>query len=123
MTKLDYSLSSGSYVELGVDYVLQEKPDLILFDLTPGEAEIIPLYQRLKNSSKLENLQLAILILASETSLSRIPISLELDDLVLVPYKTPELLLRIKRLLWQRDKLTDQELIKIADLTINPTRY
>jgi two-component system alkaline phosphatase synthesis response regulator PhoP len=40
-----------------------------------------------------------------------------------VPYKPLELQLRIKRLLWQRDKVTDLEVIKIAELTIHPDRY
>ncbi len=123
LTKLGYSVSSGNYVETGIDSILHQRPDLILFDLTLWEAETLQLYQRLKNNSKLGNLKLAILILAAETSLDKIPVSLELDDWLLVPYRLPELQLRIERQLWQKNKLTDQKIIKIDDLTINTTRY
>lgn len=118
-----FAVSSGSYVELDIDNILREKPDLILFDLTGWETITLQLYQRLKSNTKLENLRIAVIILVSETNLSKLPVSLESDDLLLVPYKPLELQLRIKRLLWQRDKVTDLEVIKVADLTIYPDRY
>jgi two-component system alkaline phosphatase synthesis response regulator PhoP len=120
---LDYITSAGSHFELGIDDILREGPDLILFDLTRFETETVQLYQGLKNNRKLENLRIALLILVSESSLPQLPISLEFDDLLLVPYKTAELQLRINRLLWQRDKFTEEEVIKIAELAIYPARY
>jgi two-component system alkaline phosphatase synthesis response regulator PhoP len=118
-----YTVSSASCIELDIDNILKEEPDLVLFDLTQWEAEALQLYQRLKSNTRLENLRVAVIILASEDNLAKLPFSLEFDDLVLVPYKPSELHLRIKRLLWQRDKVTDEEVIKIAELTIHPARY
>jgi len=120
---LGYAASLGSQIELQPEAILRQEPAVILFDLTSWAEDMLQIYQGLKSNPKLENQGISILVLVSEDSLSKFPLTLEFDDLLLLPYKARELGFRIKRLLWRKNIPSDQEVIKVADLVIYLARY
>jgi two-component system alkaline phosphatase synthesis response regulator PhoP len=120
---LGYTAFSGDPAELETESILRQSPDVILFDLSNWNETGIQLYQGLRSNTRLENQGVGNIVLVSEGSLPRLPPAFEFDDLVLVPYKIQELDFRIKRLLWQKDKVVSQEIIKIEDLVIYLARY
>ena len=120
---LGYTVSLESQLEFNIDAILRQEPAAILFDLTTWNADILQVYQRLKSNPKLENQGTSVIVLASEDSLTKLPLAIEFDDLLMVPCRTRELDFRIKRLLWQKDMVVDQEIIKIDDLVIYLARY
>ncbi len=120
---LGYTASLENQIEFNIDSILRQEPAVILFDLTVWNGDILQVYQRLKSNPKLENQGTSIVILASEASLSKFPPDIEFDDLLLLPCRTRELDFRVKHLLWQKDLVVDQEVVKIDDLVIYLASY
>jgi DNA-binding response OmpR family regulator len=123
LSGLNYSILNQSHLEPDIDDIRRKEPLLILFDLTGIDEITSQVYQGIKNNPKLESFKPPIIVLATESDLSRIPVVLEFDDLLLVPYKIDELHFRINHSLYQTGKATPEQIIKIADLAIYPTRY
>jgi DNA-binding response OmpR family regulator len=120
---LGYTVLLENPAELEIESILRQEPDVILFDLSIWDEGILQAYQGLRSNTRLENQGAGGIILVSEDSLLRLPTALEFDDLILIPYKTRELEFRIKRLLWQKDKVDPREVIKIEELVIYLARY
>jgi len=118
-----YVVFLENYAEVEIESILRQKPDVIMFDLTSWDEDTLQIYQHLKSNSRLENQQPGMIILVSENNLSKLPLTLEFDEMLLTSCKSQELGFRIKRLLWQKEKLSNQEMIKIDKLVIYLARY
>lgn len=120
---LGYSPYNKNYDDLEIGKILRLDPDVIFFDLTVWDENVLQIYKGLKSNTKLENLGIVFIILISDSSLSKLSYTLEFDELIVMPYKARVLDLRVKRLLWQKNKVVDQEIIKIDDLCIYLASY
>jgi len=120
---LGYVVFLENYAEVEIENILRQKPDAIMFDLTSWDEDTLQIYQHLKSNPRLENQRPGMIILVSENNLSTLPLTLEFDELLLTSCKSQELAFRIKRLLWQKNKLANQEVIKIGSLIIYLARY
>jgi len=120
---LGYTAFGESLNNFKAKSILRQDVAVILFDFTRLDSDILRIYQGLKGNVKLENQGVNTIILASEDSLSKIPLTLEYDGLILANYNPCELGFRIKRLFWQKDKVSDQEVIQVGDIVIYLARY
>ena len=120
---LGYIVFSECYSEVEIETILRREADAIIFDLTCCDETTLQIYQHLKSHSRLENQNPGMIILASEKDLSKLPLSLEFDELLLTSCKSQELAFRIKRILYQKNKLANQGIIKIGDLIIKLASY
>jgi len=118
-----YSASSGNYTTIEADMVIRQGTVAILHDLTAWDSDSLQSYQKLKNNPKLQNQKVLAIILTSEDNLPKITSIVEFDDIILMPYNPHELGLRIKHLLWQKDIVCNEDIIKIDDIAIRLASY
>ena len=116
--------------DLGIDTLLvtseedlrsigpEGKPDLALVDVAylPGSV----LSDCVRRCSSLE---LPVIALVSEDRVADLDITLDVDDFVLAPPRTDELVARARRVLGRTATADDGDLIRIRDLAINPANY
>ncbi len=120
---LGYTAISENPLELETESILRQAPDAILFDLSTWDEDTIQIYQGLRSNTRLENQGAGNIVLVSEGNLLKLPLDFQFDELLLVPYKTRELEFRIKRILWQKNKVASSEVVKISGLVIYLARY
>ncbi len=93
---------------------------VILFD-TDG-AEVDPEVWKLVQKTRREK-QTPIIPLLSRDKLYDLGSSTDIDDFVLKPYETTEVIARIKRVLKCRDLTDSEEILKCGDLVLEPSKY
>jgi DNA-binding response OmpR family regulator len=67
-------------------------------------------------------LQIPVIALIPESNLQDFDVSMDVDDIVVTPPSTPELVLRVRRVLSDMNAAHDH-LIRAGNLVINPTSY
>lgn len=66
---------------------------------------------------------LAVIVLVTEAAVSQWETHPGIDDMIVEPWRKPELLGRVRRLLWKANKLAPEERIVRQDLTIDDASY
>ena len=120
---LGYLAFCESYAELEIEAVLRLRPDVIVFNLSCPDEDVLQIYQWLKNNTRLDNQHLGIIALVPAEELANLSLALEFDDVVSTPHQPEELAFRLRRLLWRKSRLADPEVIKLGDLIIYLARY
>ncbi|MDP2718310.1 MAG: response regulator transcription factor [Dehalococcoidia bacterium] len=97
-----------------------EKPDIVLVDIAAGMAvsENGSLVTALK-----EAYPVPLLVLIRKESIKNIEPDAGINDFIVLPYYLPELLLRVKKALWEKENITSENIIKQGDLLINLSTY
>ncbi len=103
--------------------ISEERPDLILFDITENKENNIEICQEIKTDKKLQRLELSLILMINEENCASLLNYKKYDDFIIIPYRRAELKTRIGRLLKQKDKIAGQQAIIIGNLAIYPSRY
>lgn len=114
-----FTCSTISYENGLMEQVAARSPDLILAE-TDGHlvnSKIQELAQRMKQERPLP-----IMALIARDKLSSIDSHLDVDDFLISPFDTKELVLRVKRLLHKTSNVSGGELIKCNGLMIDHTK-
>ena len=111
---LDCSITS--YTNGVRDAVIEQPPDIILFEVTAKwpDKETPGLIRRMKRERKL-----SVIALISEEMLNSLDGDIEFDDFLTSSYDSKELVLRIHRLLHKRRKTESDEIIECDGLVID----
>lgn len=96
--------------------ITKDKPDLIIYS---GRLEVVA--EMSTAFSRRE--KIPIITVIKIESFDLIGRNQHIDDFIVKPVNTEELLQRVRKLLWRSSKLEDAEAIKIGDLLINLESY
>lgn len=110
--------------EQALDRVSSGTPDVVVLDLMLPGIDGLEVCKRLRADPKTR--QIAVIMLTAKGEEADIVAGLELgaDDYVTKPFSGKVLVARVRRLLRkQRDEGDEQAVVKIHDLTIDPSRY
>ncbi len=109
---LDCSIATYDEVQ---DVITRQSPHVVLAEVA-GRADD-HVWDFIKNIKKLK--RLPVIVLITEENLAGMVNNPEIDDFIIYPFKTAELLLRMKRLLKKSLDSANPELIKCDGLTID----
>ena len=102
-----------------IETLSEEEPDLILLDLgLADERRARAFIAEVKEASGV-----AVIALVPPEQVNSYDITIGADDFVLAPFKTPEVLARIRKNLWQAGTTSGQDTIRAGDLVIDLARY
>ena len=99
-----------------IEQLVEQAPDLVLVEMN-GPSEMRELSQRIKQER-----HLPIIFLVGREMLDSVDGHLDIDDFVIKPCDVRELSLRVKRLLRRTSNTGSSELIRCADLIIDPAK-
>ena len=100
--------------KITADFISSESPDIFLVDIDSGK--MLPFVEKLKKDH-----DVPILAIVSKEMVQSLNIT-KVDDFILKPPNLQEVMLRIKRILWQT-KNKDKKMIKCNDLFIDLAKY
>ncbi|MDO8531149.1 MAG: response regulator transcription factor [Dehalococcoidia bacterium] len=102
-----------------IETLSQEEPDLVLLDLgLADERRARAFIGEVKEASGVP-----VIALVPAEQANSYDITIGADDFVLAPFKTPEVLARIRKNLWQTGTTGGQDTIRAGDLVIDLARY
>ena len=94
------------------------RPHLTLLDVTPMDAAALR-----RCIERCSRLKLPVIALVSKGHLADIDVTLNIDDFVVVPASSEELVARANRVLSRNRSSGDDDVIQVGALAINPTSY
>jgi two-component system alkaline phosphatase synthesis response regulator PhoP len=109
--------------EQALDKAISKLPDLIVLDLMLPGIDGLEVCRRLKADPRTR--QIAVVMLTAKGEEADIVTGLELgaDDYVTKPFSGKVLVARVRRLLRKQGDTGDREIVKVRELTIDPSRY
>jgi len=128
---VELNLTRGGYRVLGcttgekaLEIARAKVPDLIVLDLMLPGIDGLEVCRRLKSSPKTERIPIVMLTAKGEDTDVVTGLELGADDYVTKPFSGKVLVARLRRLLRKTvPSASEQEVIKIHDLTIDPGRH
>jgi two-component system phosphate regulon response regulator PhoB len=124
LSREGYTLLSCQTGEQALKQAASELPDVIILDLMLPGIDGLEVCRRLKADTRTR--QIAVVMLTAKGEEADIVTGLELgaDDYVTKPFSGKVLAARVRRLLRkQRGETDEREVLKIHELTIDPSRY
>jgi len=106
--------------DLAAEYLYNKKPDLVLVDLT-NRRGILESWHAIR--SDIEDSHTAAIVIVPEDRVRDIELFKGIRDFILYPYDLRELEMRIKLILVKQQPLTQGEIIKVGNITIDSTKY
>jgi len=119
LSERDYVVHAAHSGDEALSLIERDAPDVIILDTE--QHSIRELRNLLSSGKRSERTQ--FLGLMDEEALAHYDLALGLDDFIVVPYKTSEIIARLELLRWRRDESTRSELIKCGDLVIDLSKY
>ena len=115
-----FTCSIASDGENVVEQITEQTANLVLIamDCSPATYEIKHLIQSVKQERHLP----VIALLPKEALESFNPV-IGIDDFVVEPWDVTEVVVRIRRILWQKERMDSKEIIKCGDLVIDLAKY
>jgi len=115
-----YSVTVTADGEAGLTAARERQPDLALLDLMLPGIDGLTVCRRLRTAS-----DMPILILTAKDAVPDRVAGLDAgaDDYLVKPFSFDELLARIRALLRRRQPAASQEVLRFADLTLNPRTH
>ena len=119
LSKRGYGVHAAHSGDEALSLIERDAPDVIILDTE--QHSIRELRNLLSSGKRSERTQ--FLGLMDEEALAHYDLALGLDDFIVVPYKTSEIIARLELLRWRRDESTRTELVKCGDLVIDLSKY
>jgi DNA-binding response OmpR family regulator len=115
-----YSVTIAPDGEAGLAAARDRPPDLVLLDLMLPGIDGLTVCRRLRAAS-----DVPILILTAKDAVPDRVVGLDAgaDDYLVKPFSFDELLARIRALLRRRQPTADQDVLRFADLSLNPRTH
>lgn len=119
LSKRGYGVHAAHNGDEALSLIEKDAPDVIILDIEQHSIrELRNLLSAGKRSGRTQ-----FLGLLDEEALAHYDLALGLDDFVVAPYKTSEIIARLELLRWRRDESTRSELVKCGDLVIDLSKY
>ena len=119
LSKRGYGVHAAHSGDEALSLIERDAPDVIILDIE--QHSIRELRNLLSSGKRSERTQ--FLGLMDEEALAHYDLALGLDDFVVAPYNTSEIIARLELLRWRRDESTRSELVKCGDLVIDLSKY
>ncbi len=124
LTREGYRVLGCTTGEKALEIARSKMPDLILLDLMLPGIDGLEVCRRLKNGPKTHRIPIVILTAKGEETDIVMGLELGADDYVTKPFSGKVLAARVRRLLRRAAQPpSEQEVIKVHDLTIDPGRH
>ena len=103
-----------------IEQIVKQSPDAVLVDMdsSPIGSEVWELPQRIKQER-----HMSVIALVSREALDSLNSNVSIDDFIVKPWNTAEVIARVKRILWQVNNVDSKEVIKCGDLVIDLAKY
>lgn len=126
LEKEGYDVASLGTGETAVEFILSEKPDLILLDIMIPSVDGFEVCKRLKANANTAHIP--IIMITAKTEESNIVTGLELgaDDYIAKPFSIVVLIARVRAALRrsvQTEPLPTEEVLSFGDISIYPQRH
>jgi len=108
-----------SDLDRALEALTEEEPDLVLLEL--GLAEDHRVREFIAQAKDQGGVPVIALVPSEQASTYDITIGA--DDFVLAPYKGPEVLVRVRKNLWQTGAINGRDTIRLGDLLMDLARY
>ncbi len=119
---LGFNPKSVDYPDISVEDIIDDKPDIIILDLTVFNFDELATFENLISADSVPP-GISFIALVSGKSLYQVPPDFGFDDIIMYPYETSELSYRLHRLTHQNHHDSTEETLCIGNLTISPSRY
>ena len=125
VTKLRSELTGRGFDCLVVRYDAQAIEQLVA---QPSDIVLLNMDETLFDSDaqaeKIKQIkQTPIIALVSREKLNGLDSSINIDDFVVKPWRTTEIIARIKRIMRQKESIESEDIIKCGDLVIDSSKY
>jgi DNA-binding response OmpR family regulator len=98
---------------------LPSNPESVIVESAPQHSQgIITTVRKVVSAEKIP-----LIVLADEKDALELDFSLGISDFIVKPYSLREIEARLRLALWNQDRPTDANTIKVQNLVINTTRY
>ncbi len=113
-------LSLVSDCDQALELIWNQAPDLILLEMpaSSSASETRRFMRKVKQEQSVP-----LLVLMPEEELGHYDFTLGIEDFVLKPCSSTEIISRIRQILWRTSKLESKEVIKCGDLVIDLAKY
>ncbi len=119
-----YRVLSCTTGEKALEIARSKLPDLIVLDLMLPGIDGLEVCRRLKSGPKTEHVPIVMLTAKGEDADIVTGLELGADDYVTKPFSGKVLVARVRRLLRRAtEPVSEQDVIKVHDLTIDPARH
>ena len=119
LSKRGHGVHAAHNSDEAISLIEKDTPDVIILDIE--QHSLRELRNLLSSGKRSEYTQ--FLALMDEEALAHYDLALGLDDFVVAPYKTSEIIARLELLRWRRDESSRSELLKYGDLVIDLSKY
>ena len=120
LTKEGYQVTTANDGEEGLDKFNQVKPDMVLLDVMMPKMDGLEVCRRIR---KLGNTPVMMLTAKGETFDKVLGLELGADDYMVKPFDTKEVVARIKAVLRRTEKPVEEKVLRLGELSVNPTRH
>lgn len=119
---LGYEVNIASHDELDMGSINESPPDIILIDSTICDFQTLSTCEMLlRNDGTPSGTVLAALV--SEHSMGQIPLDYDFSEIILFPCDISELGFRLRRAIHLSQNNGSEDIMRIGNLTISPSRY
>ena len=123
LTKNGYEFEEAENIALAEEAVSGNKPDLILLDWMLPDESGVDFARRLRKNVDAKEIPIIMLTAKGEEFDKVKALDMGVDDYVTKPFSTKELLARIRALLRRAKQTTQDGLISVQGLTLDPETY
>ena len=120
LTKEGYQVTTANDGEEGLEKFNQLKPDMVLLDVMMPRMDGLEVCRRIR---KLGNTPVMMLTAKGETFDKVLGLELGADDYMVKPFDTKEVVARIKAVLRRTEKPVEEKVLRLGELSVNPTRH
>lgn len=123
LEKEGYSVRKATSGEAAQKLITESKPDLVLLDVMLPGISGVDLCKKLKNNEHTRNIPVVLLTARSEETDVVVGLELGADDYITKPFRTRELLARLKAHLRRgQDQPQSDGVLTVGKLSIDPAR-
>lgn len=120
LTKEGYQVEMAERGDTAVTMFKQNPPSIMLLDvMLPG----MDGWQVLREVRKVSNIPIIMLTAKDETFDKVLGLELGADDYMVKPFDAKEVVARIKAVLRRTEKPVEEKVLRLGELSVNPTRH
>ena len=120
LTKEGYQVTVANDGEEGLEKFNQVKPDMVLLDVMMPKMDGLEVCRRIRKAG---NTPVMMLTAKGETFDKVLGLELGADDYMVKPFDAKEVVARIKAVLRRTEKPVEEKVLRLGELSVNPTRH
>lgn len=120
LTKEGYQVTVANDGEEGLEKFNAVKPDMVLLDVMMPRMDGLEVCRRIRKAG---NTPVMMLTAKGETFDKVLGLELGADDYMVKPFDAKEVVARIKAVLRRTEKPVEEKVLRLGELSVNPTRH